>query len=165
MRYRKVSRRIPHGASRGFTLVEIAIAIVVIGFVVGSVLATMTVVFNMQTRQDKQRIAEYLTRNEFEIIKTLPYIWGNVTGNTSQLGYPPDYLALSLKMGIAPVTTQDYWLDVAAIPVDKDDYTELPVLPGPLVEDEGIQKIIIHVYSGLQSTKPLLVTTNYKVYR
>jgi len=168
MVYKKVSWRVPHGASRGFTLVEIAIAIVVIGFLAGSVLASMTVVFNMQTRQDQKRIAEYLTRNEFEIIKTLPYSWGNETGNAR-----PDYYALSLTMGIPPVTTQDYWLDVVAIPINGNstdsipDYSEQPLLAPDYqhVDDQGIQKVTIYVYSGLESSKPLLVTTNYKVAR
>jgi Tfp pilus assembly protein PilV len=144
-------------ASGGVTLVEVTIAIIVLALVVGAVLSAMVVVFNMQTHQDQQRIAEYLTRNQFEYIKTQPYIWGNVTGGSTWKGYPPHYDTVPF--------TQSYFLDVVAIPVDKDNYTALPVLPGPLVEDQGIQKIIISVYSDRKSLVPVLVTTNYKVYR
>ena len=143
----------------GFTLVEVAIAIALLGLVVGGVLTTMTVVFNMQTHQDQQRIGEYLTRNAFEYIKTQPYIWGNVTSSPTQKGYPPYY---------DPVpSTENYYLDTVAIPIDKVTYEPLPVLPGPRVEDQGIQKIIVSVYSGLKAENlaPVLVTTNYKVAR
>jgi hypothetical protein len=135
----------------------VVIAILVLGLVVGSVLTAMVVVYNMQTHQDRQRIAEYLTQNEFEYIKTQPYIWGNVTGNATQKGYPPHYEPVPF--------TQDYSLDIVAIPIDKTDYTDLPVLPGPRVDDQGIQKIIISVYAGSRSSAPVLVTTNYKVAR
>ena len=146
-------------SSGGFTLVEVVIAILLLALVVGGVLTTMVVVFNMRTHQDQHRIAEYLTRNEFEYIKAQPYIWGNVTSSPTQKGYPPDYDQVP--------STENYYLDIVAIPIGNVTYQPLPVLPGPIVEDEGIQKIIISVYSGLktENSAPVLVTTNYKVAR
>ena len=147
-------------SSVGFTLVEVVIAIALLGLVVGGVLTTMTVVFNMQARNDQQRTAEFLTRSEFEYIKSQPYIWGNVSGDCINKGYPPCYDKVQ--------NTQNYSLDVVAIPIDNSTYQEL--VPNPTcdcVNDQGIQKIIISVYSGLktENSAPVLVTTNYKVAR
>ena len=162
-------RRVLLRSSVGFTLVEVVIAIALLGLVVGGVLTTMTVVFNMQARNDQQRTAEFLTRSEFEIIKSLPYISGNVTGNATQLGYPPDYAGLALKLGIGRITTQNYSLDVVAIPIDNSTYQPLDLAcpTCDYVNDQGIQEIIISVYSGLKKTgsAPVLVTTDYKVAR
>jgi prepilin-type N-terminal cleavage/methylation domain-containing protein len=154
-------RRVFLGKSVGFTLVEILVAVVLMAIVVSGVLMAMTVVFKQEARQDQQRTAEYLTRSEFEYIKTQPYIWGNVTGNATQPGYPPHYLTVP--------NTLNYTLDVVAIPIDNSTYMDLPTLPPDYqhVADQGIQKIIISVYSGSKTsgTAPVLVTNNYKVYR
>ena len=160
--WKALCRRVLFRSSGGFTLVEVVIAILLLALVVGGVLTTMVVVFNMQTHQDQQRIAEYLTRNEFEYIKAQPYIWGNVTSSPTQKGYPPLYDQVP--------STENYYLAIVAIPIytSGENYGEpLPVLPGPRVEDQGIQEIIISVYSGLkaENSTPILVTTNYKVAR
>jgi len=162
-----ICRRVLLRSSVGFTLVEVVIAIALLGLVVGGVLTTMTVVFNMQARNDQQRTAEFLTRSEFEYIKSQPYIWGNVSGDCINKGYPPCYDKVQ--------NTQNYSLDVVAIPINGNstdsipDYTEQPRLPPDYqhVDDQGIQKIIISVYSGLKKTgsAPVLVTTDYKVAR
>jgi len=157
--WKALFRRALLRSSVGFTLVEVVIAIALLGLVVGGVLTTMVVVFNMQTHQDQQRIGEYLTRNAFEYIKAQPYIWGNVTSSPTQKGYPPLYDQVP--------STENYHLYIVAIPIYKDSYEPLPVLFGPRVDDQGIQKIIISVYSGLktENSAPVLVTTNYKVAR
>jgi type II secretory pathway pseudopilin PulG len=178
--FKRNFRRAQRGTAEGFSLVEVAIAIVLLAIVVGGVLTAMTTVFNMQAHQDQQRIAEYLAKNEFEYINTLPYIWGNLTGSTSQ--YPPQYD----KVRSTQTSPRDYYyLDVRAVPIgnssnpDRDccpdhpcplpPYEPLCVLHDPsgtpYVNDEGIQEIIISVYSGSHSSGPVLVTTNYKVHK
>jgi type II secretory pathway pseudopilin PulG len=158
-----ICRRVLLRSSVGFTLVEVVVAIALLALVVGGVLTTMTVVFNMQTRNDQQRTAEFLTRSEFEYIKSQPYSWGNISGN-----YRPLYEKVQ--------NTLNYSLDVVAIPIDNSTYKDLqppidPVTGSPVypayVDDKGIQKIIISVYSGKQTENlaPVLVTTNYKVAR
>ena len=156
-RCKQVSRRVFCGTSRGATLVEVTIAIVVLAFLVGAVLGTMVVVFNMQTHQDQQRIAEYLTRNQFEYTKTQIYSPGNITGNGR-----PEYALVPFTQTL----TQSYFLDVTAIPIYPGNYTEVPLIEGPTaIVDEGMQKIVISVYSDIRSSTPVLVTTNYKVFR
>ena len=152
-------------SKKGFTLTEVVIAIAVLGFVVASIPAAMIVVSKMQARQDERRVAEYLTRSELEYIKSQCYIWGNVTGDCEYqrincMGYPICYDKV--------LFTENYYVDVVAIPIDKTTYQPLPVLSGPsgpYVEDQGIQEIIISVYSSRNpgETVPVLVTRNYKV--
>jgi type II secretory pathway pseudopilin PulG len=172
-------RRVLLGKSVGFSLVEMVIAIALLAITVGGVLMAMTVVFKQEARQDQERTAEYLTRSEFEYIKSQPYSWGNDTGNGTRSGYPPQYLTLQ--------NTQNYGLDVAAIPIGNSSnpnrdccgspcYQPLPYQPlcilqdpsGNLyVNDEGIQEITISVYSYKKTSgsAPVLVTTDYKVAR
>lgn len=151
--------------ARGVTLTEVVIAIAVLAFVVASIPAAMIVVHNMQARQDERRVAEYLTRSQLEYIKSQCYIWGNVTGDCEYQrmncqGYPICYDKVQF--------TENYYLDVVAVPIDKETYEPLPVLSGPsgpYVEDQGIQEITISVYTSRNpgSLTPVLVTTNYKV--
>jgi len=157
-------RKLASGRSRGATLIEVVIAIVVLGFVVASIPTAMIVVHKMQAQQDERRVAEYLTRSELEYIKNQPYIWGNVTGYK---GYPPLYDLVHF--------TENYFLKVVAIPIDKATYQPLdiksrscdhdPEESCPYVEDQGIQEITISVYTSRNPGEmaPVLVTTNYKV--
>jgi prepilin-type N-terminal cleavage/methylation domain-containing protein len=164
-RFRVVRRRALFRGRLGFTLTEIVIAIAVLAFVVASIPAAMIVVHNMQARQDERRVAEYLTRSQLEYIKSQCYIWGNVTGDCEYQrmncqGYPICYDKVQF--------TENYYLDVVAIPIDKTTYQPLPVLSspsGPYVEDQGIQQIVVSVYTTRNpgETTPVLVTTNYKV--
>jgi len=173
--WKALCRRVLLRSSVGFTLVEVVVAILLLAIVVGGVLMAMTVVFNMQAHQDQQRIAEYLAENEFEYINTQPYIWGNLTGSTSQ--YPPQYA----KVRSTQTSTKDYYsLIVTAVPIGNSSnptpYQPLPIQEYtyfdaqgnkhqvPYVNDEGIQEITIYVYAGSQSST-VLVTTNYKVHK
>jgi hypothetical protein len=158
----KAIRKVATGRSRGATLTEVVISIVVLAFVVASVPTAMIVVHNMQAQQDERRVAEYLTRNQLEYIKSQCYHWGNVTGDCDYQrmncqGYPVCYDKISF--------TENYYLEVVAVPIDKDTLQALPVLSGPTgpyVEDQGIQEITIYVMKSGQEI-PVLVTTNYKV--
>ncbi len=155
----KAMRKVAAGRSRGATLTEIVIAIVVLSFVVASIPTAMIVVHNMQAQQDERRVAEFLTRNQLEYIKSQCYIWGNVTGDCEYQrmncqGYPICYDTVEF--------TENYHLEVIAIPIDPITYEPLPEQSGPYVNDQGIQEITIRVMKPGQTT-PVLVTTNYKV--
>jgi len=137
--------------TRGLTFVEIVVALIVVGLLVGSVPPAMIAIMNAQTRQEEKRIAEILTRNQFEFVKSQPYSWGNISH--------PYYDEV-------PAPTESFIINVDAMPVYPDTY--LPILPNG---DLGIQQITITVYGyHLQSEdpedlKPLLTTRNYKVWR
>ncbi len=158
--FRGIRRRALLRDATGFTLTDVVIGIVVLTFVLASVPAAMITVHNMQARQDERSHAEYLTRSQLEYMKSQSYIWGNVTGDCVYKGYPPCYDKIEFA--------ENYYLDVVAIPIDDTSYQPLPVLSGPngpYVNDEGIQEIIISVYSTRNpgNLAPVLVTNNYKV--
>jgi len=150
-------------ASGGATLVEVVIAIVVLAFLVGSVPAAMLAVSNAHFRANQIRIAENLTRSEFEYIKSQDYNLGNVT-----------YPLVSLDgYDVIPVDVGGFWCDVEAWPIDPETGKEIEKDLGkePVVykNDYGIQLITVTVYYGLaqrpDESKNLLVSTDYKVAR
>ena len=152
-----------HRSSRGATLVEVTIALIVLAFLVGSVPAAMLAVSNAHFRANEIRMAENLTRNEFEYIKSQDYKLGNVT-------YP-----LVGKDGYQLILPDSgFGLHVDAWPIYPStgneieiDYGQLPVV---YKHDYGIQLITVEVYGfgqryGEPGAKALLVSTNYKVAR
>jgi hypothetical protein len=160
MRCKQVSHKVPRGSSGGVALVEVVIAVLVLAILVGSVPAAMIAVSNAHFRANQIRIAENLTRNQFEYIKSHEYVWGNVTYPLVGYGrYEP-----------IPVYDASFGLTVDAWPIDPTTggnttkISELPVL----YNDYGIQLITVTVYSFGQrreQSKTLLVSTNYKVAR
>ena len=152
-----------HRSSRGATLVEVTIALIVLAFLVGSVAAALLAASNAHFRSNEIRMAENLTRNEFEYIKSQDYKLGNVT-------YP-----LVGEHGYQLILPDSgFGLHVDAWPIDpttgneiEKDYGQLPVV---YKHDYGIQLITVEVYGlgqryGEPGAKPLLVSTNYKVAR
>jgi len=153
-----------HRSSRGATLVEVTIALIVLAFLVGSVPAAMLAVSNAHFRANEIRMAENLTRNEFEYIKSQDYKLGNVT-------YP-----LVGKDGYQLILPDSgFGLNVEAWPIYPGNGTEVNKVlneSGTVVYDNdyGIQLITVEVYGfgqryGESGSKPLLVSTNYKVAR
>jgi type II secretory pathway pseudopilin PulG len=162
--YKKISRRAFHRASGGFTLVEVAITIIVLAFLAGSVPAAMLAVSNAHFRANEMRLAENLTRNEFEYIKSQNYQLGNLS--------IPQYGDFDLS------DFPGFGLTVDAWPIYPGNGSEIETIttgnatnPGPTLYkyDFGIQLITVSVYGfgrriG-ESVKPLLVSTDYKVNR
>jgi len=70
---KKLFKRALGGGSRGATLIEVVIAVVVLGLLVAAIPTAMVVVINAQTRQNEVRVAESLTRSELEYIKAQNY--------------------------------------------------------------------------------------------
>ena len=150
-----------HRSSRGATLVEVTIALIVLAFLVGSVAAALLAASNAHFRANEIRVAENLTRNEFEYIKSQNYILGNIT-------YPIQYDVLPGIAGFGLRVPPAQPID----PTTGDPYTPyLDIDRGvTTVQDDGIQLITVEVYGfgqryGEPGVKPLLVSTNYKVAR
>jgi type II secretory pathway pseudopilin PulG len=166
MRCKQIPRKVLRGSSGGATLVEVVIAVLVLAILVGSVPAAMIAVSNAHFRANQIRIAENLTRNEFEFIKSQDYKLGNVT-------YP---LVGENGYEIIPVDAS-FGLKVDAWPIYPGNGTEVEKIttgdetdPGPTLYkyDFGIQLITVTAYGFGQRTeqsKTLLVSTNYKVAR
>lgn len=77
--FRRLKNTVFAGKSSGATLVEVVIAIVVLGLMVATIPPVMVLAFDSQSRQNELRIGQSLTRSQFEYIKAQEYIWGNET--------------------------------------------------------------------------------------
>jgi hypothetical protein len=146
-----------HRSSRGATLVEVTIALIVLAFMVGSVPAAVLANLHTQSRANEIRVSENLTRSAFEYVKSQDYIPGNAS-------YP--------QYEIIPVDVAGFGLTVEAVPINPATGEEYHrILPGPVSiyeKDDGIQAITVKVYSfelrlGQPATgSPIHVSTNYK---
>jgi len=147
-RVRQFSRRSLFGSSRGTTFVEVVIAIVVLGLITASIAPTLMIINKAEFRRNEQKIAESLTRNQLEYIKSVPYIYGNAA-----VPYP-EYTKVT-----APDATYEIELLVQPITIDPEtqEHEDLPA-----GQDEGIQKITVKIY---HVDKLILTTRNYKVDR
>ncbi len=134
--------------TKGVALVEVVIAVVVLGLITASVPPVMVLITNAEFRRNEQKVGESLTRNQIEYIKSASYIAGNDTNPE------PEY-------ALVPVPNETYDIEVMAVPITIDpvtrEHTELPE-----GEDEGIQEITVRVY---HVDKLVVETRNYKVER
>ena len=134
--------------STGTTFVEVVIAIIVLGLITASVIPTLLIINKAEFRRDEQRIAESLTRNQLEYIKSVPYIYGNATAPY------PEYTEV-------PAPDASYEIQLLVQPITIDSVTqEHEYLPAG--QDEGIQEITVRIY---HVDKMVLETRNYKVDR
>ena len=154
-----------HRSSRGTTLVEVVIAVVVLGLITASVPPVLMMLNNQQYKWNEQTTAESLARTQIEYIKGSPYIYGNETVPN------PVYATV-------PVPSDGYVINVIARPMI---ITPLPAptpTPGPSpaptpvhqyvdfgqdgASDVGIQEITVTVY---HVNKLVLSIKAYKVDR
>lgn len=134
--------------STGTTFVEVVIAIIVLGLITAAIAPTLMMINKAEFRRGEQKIAESLTRNQLEYIKSVPYIYGNDTDPY------PEYTEV-------PAPDDSYEIDLFVYPITIDPVTQehdyLP--PG---EDEGIQEITVQIY---HVDKMVLEVRDYKVDR
>jgi type II secretory pathway pseudopilin PulG len=141
----------------GATLVEVMIAIIVLGLVVASIPAAVMAIHNAQYKQNEQRIAENLARYEIEYIKSQNYVPGNCT---SIAEFNKAYL-LGTPMRGGYIAIVDYY------PINPVDYTRYDRGNSTAyVKDDGIQEIVVTVFGPRgQQLGPLYQTIDYKVLR
>ena len=133
--------------AKGAALVEVVIAVVVLGLITASVPPVLLLINDAEFKRNEQAVAESLTRNQIEYIKSTSYIAGNATNPQ------PEY-------ALVPVPNKTYDIEVTARPIHVDPYTqEHSYLAGV---DEGIQEIMVKVY---HVDKLIVETKNYKVNR
>ena len=143
----RVCRKALLGSSRGATLVEVVIAVVVLGLITASVAPVLVLITKSQFSWSEQRVAESLTRNQMEYVKVAAYIPGNETS--------PQYAEV-------PVPDDSYDIVVVAQPIDPETKAELPLESEPDVYDKGVQEITVSIY---HVDRLVLQTRNYKVDR
>jgi type II secretory pathway pseudopilin PulG len=137
-----------HRSSRGAALIEVVIAIVVLGLITSSVPPVLILLNDQQFKWNEQTVAESLVRTQFEYIKGSPYIYGNATVPN------PVYTTV-------PVPSDGYRIDVIVQPIQIDSGTRVHSLL-PSGQDKGIQEITVEVY---HLDKLVLSVKNYKVDR
>ena len=135
---------------KGSTLLEVMIAVAVLGLITASIFPVFIMLNKAEFKWTQQTVSESLIRTQVEYIKGCPYIYGNISAPN------PTYDAV-------PPPDPSYKIDVVAQPIHIDTST---TPPGhwdlPAGQDEGIQKITIQIkHVGNLVTS----VTNYKVDR
>lgn len=126
--------------SKGFTLIEVMIAIALLGIIAVAFLGALSTSSMALIIADERATAESIARTEMEYVKNCEYEYDD----------PPSYE----KSDVESPTHPGYFVSIDASP--------LP--PG---EDQGIQKIIITVKHGdeAETAKEVLTLEDYKVDR
>ncbi|UCG82711.1 MAG: hypothetical protein JSW38_11080 [Dehalococcoidia bacterium] len=133
-------------STSGIALTEVTVAVIVLALILAVVPPVLALVLHSQYSWTEQRVAESLTRNQIEYIKSAAYISGNDT-------YPelPGYTRV-------PKPDDTYTIDITAKPihpVTKDYLSDIR-------NDQGVQEITIQIYHG---DVMVLRTVNYKIDR
>ena len=142
MRLKKLNRN-----QKGFTLIEVLIAIAILGMIAVPFLTALSTSSRALIIADERTTAESLVRSEIEYVKSQDYCnasWSyNVNSTGSTVPGQPDWLVGSHAL---PDNCKDYSLTVNASPID-----------------DGIQKITVTVERD--NDKLVLTTSTYKVNR
>ena len=135
LRLNSRARKAFQGSSRGFTLVEVVIAIALIGIIAVAVLSALSTASISLIIADKRATAESLARSQMEYVKNQDYI------DYSESGHE-DYDVICVVIMVCP---EDYTVEVVAEPIDPDTYQPYNEDAGVFDYDDGIQKITVIV--------------------
>ena len=117
-------RKAFQGSSRGFALVEIVIAIALLGVIAVAILGSLSYASTVLIISDERATAESLACSQMEYVKNQPY---------DSINDPPEYSLIdpdSIPVG--------YNITIEAVRLNPD-------LNNPPDEDDGIQKITVTV--------------------
>jgi type II secretory pathway pseudopilin PulG len=141
----------------GASLIEVVIAIVVLGLVVASVPVAIMAVHNFQARQRELRYAENLARSEFEYIKSQPYIPA-ILGNTTEFEpnplfnrFPSPYLDQTVMKAEEPQLGGTYFVNNYVYFVNPTTNEKFLATPQSIGNESGIQEILIRIW-GVRGT-------------
>jgi len=142
--------------SKGQTLVEVLIAIVILGMVAVPFLTSLSVSSRAIMVADDKTTAESLVRSELEYVKESPY---NFTGFSYQIPATPDKPPPWDTSRIALDSCYaGYSVNVTGVPIDPDTGQAL----ADPKNDKHIQKITVVVYHENNS---VLTMSTYKTDR
>ena len=137
---------------RGQTLLEVLIAIVILGMIAVPFLTALSVSSRAIMVADDKTAAESLARSELEYVKNSDYNW---TGFHYELpGTPPPLTWPNHTLDACYV---GYSVNVTGVPINSS--TGDPLSPG---KDLHIQKITVVVYHG---NKAVLTMSTYRMDR
>jgi type II secretory pathway pseudopilin PulG len=150
----QIIRRSVRRRSLGATLVEVVIAVVVLGLLTSAVPPVLVMVTKAEYRRDERRVAEALIRMQMEYVKSAAYVHNY--GNETERVY-----------AVVPVPDESYLVNVDVVPVHIDPETRAHT-PLAAALDEGIQEITVEVYhvdKNVGMDTPVLAAKDYKVDR
>ena len=138
----------------GASLIEVVIAIVVLGLVVASVPVAIMAVHNFQSRQREVRMAENLARSDFEYIKSQPYKPAYIPGNGTEPGkvtesfFPSPYLDQTVMQAEEYYRLGGTYFVTNYVYKFFNNVTQEWVLATPesIGNESGIQEIVIRVW-------------------
>jgi len=114
--FRRLKNTVFAGKSRGATLIEVTIAVVVLGLLLASIPAAIVVSINTQHRQYETRVAESLSRSQLEYIKARDYVAGSGFPYGPRLdpidNFVVTYWAEELQQGVQLITVSVYRSEV-----------------------------------------------------
>jgi prepilin-type N-terminal cleavage/methylation domain-containing protein len=149
---KQIGRKVLNRNGRGATLIEVLIALTILGFMVGYGPPVMAAVVNTQFRVNELNIAQDLTRSQFEYIKAQHY-----NGN----------LSLGSELYQKVPRPSGYEMNVVYDSIDPTTGTVPPTPPDGIRVDTGIERVKITVYGWRydpnQNLYMIMQTTNYKV--
>ena len=144
--------RVLKGNSRGQTLIEVLIALAILGIVVVAFMTALTTSSRAIIVADEHTTAESLARSELEYVKS----WNNY----HLAPWSPLFYTVTTAGSTGPV-----WLDTGHhLPAEYANYSlnvSASCLPSH-TSDDGIQQITVKVY---HQGKLVLTTSTYKVSR
>jgi len=151
------------GSSRGFTLVEVLIALAILGIVAVAFLSALATASTALILADERTTAESLTRAQLEYVKSQPYnstapeaIYEKIPGGPGGL-IPDDYLIKGLgEDGYISYPIINYLGetdDILGVAWNSANCTAAE-------DDTGLQIVTVIIYHG--GTR-VLTTTSYKV--
>jgi len=136
IRLRSRVRRAFQGSSRGFSLIEVSIAIALIGVIVVAILGSVSYASTVLIITDRQATAESLAKSQMEYIKNQDYIPAD-PGDVA-IYYEIPSISIPAGYTIWSVNRDDETDDVVGIPWSSGNSTEA-------YYDNGLQKITVIV--------------------
>ena len=126
------ARKIFRGSSRGFSMLEVVIAIALLGIIAVSVLTALQTAAMALISADRRATAESLARTQMEYVRFLGY--------DDELG--EGHPVYGLDPQIEDILPPDYSVDTIALRLDPDNDGDS--------DDDGIQQITVTVsHEGL----------------
>jgi len=161
LRLNRRARKAFQGSSRGFTLIEVVIAMLLLGIIGVAVLGALSYASTILITADRRATAESLAKSQMESVKSQNYTsapYGGTANYTKITGIPDGYTICSFNRTGPPVNC-DLNDCVIGIPWDSGNNTAT-------YNDTGLQKIkLIISYNvvryDITSRKSTLVGKNF----
>ena len=137
LRLNSKTRKAFRGNSRGFSMLEVVIAIALLGIIAVSVLSSLQTAALALISADRRATSESIARSQMEYVKTSPYIDYSKELSDRE---PDFYEQIIIQSGGG-----DYTLETKAEPIDPSSHQPYDGEGGIFDNDDGIQLITVTV--------------------